>query len=655
MTDTYYIAVGSGTADYIDNIDNTVPDSDIFKKTGIISPHGEKQRDVFSIDFSSTGYEEFRKKILTAYDEYREKITHANIAKEANLAFLLERMDNPDKFNVLLPADPERAQWLNGIFKESWDIERTNQAIGGPVPNAVFLSFDKSRLTDTQREELKTYYEEINKTATTPEQIVSTYGVNYLNLYLFAEANKAEETTAPPAREDHPAFDFDASGSIDGGREAQLFPEPLGIRELRDKLRSFVPPLHVYFMAGVGNSSLTTSHYSTTGTQTFALTEERLCPCPEPSDSNSGGRRQIDGPNNYPAYVGAAFPLLGIYPGLPAESPTMRSSPSYVGVQLYAFIETGFLTMPFEGKTMGAYELVVGPGLRTNLIEVANNSHGSFVVLPGVEFGGGLSTLITTGENGSTFFGRLIAFGWYGISRFLNGSELLVQLTRHDWGNSEMDNLLPSLAWTGGHEAAWLLVRFSWGVRPLEIPKPRPEPKPPPPVSCAEPEPVEVIEGLVISLPEINFATDQPDQKNADQLCSLIHEKRKHPWTLEELEDFWKILENRIFEPTKYNLRALARIANRLNEEDLKNHKIHIISHTDTRGDDQYNMTLAHKRSHTIKDILILLGVDQNRLITVARGETEPKIEETFDEGSADMDKARAGNRRTEFVVGEKM
>lgn len=635
MYDPFYIALGEKYAKGVDALDDGNLNTGIFtQQQGMISRAGEKPLDVFTVDLSdpsSSNFIEFRRKILETTRSDRGSFENNPIA--VNMLNLLERLKNPDDRTFLFAADRKRTEELKRIFENSLEIRKIYPAVHGrPDLNLVAVKFD-SPPTDEQRQQLIKYInfveEHLPKREGNPHQITNELGTNYFNLYLFAIDNR------------HPDLSFETSA----------------MQRLRRNLRPFVPQLQLHALGGVGNGQMITQQQGTTGTQTYALTEERWCPCPEPSYSDSGGGLYIDGPNQYPAYIGAAIALLGVYPGLPAESLTMKSSPSYAGVQLYLFIESGFLTMPFEGKTMGAFELVAGPGLRTNLLEVANNSHGSFVFLPGVELGGGLSSLFTTGENGNTLFGRLIAFGWYGVSRYLNNTELLVQLSRHDWGNSEMNNLLPSLAWTDNHESAWVLVRFSWESKPLEIPEPRPEPKPtPPPAPCVDPEPVHVIKGLVINLPDINFVTNEPTAEQGAALSRHAHEyqtaRNSTPWTMAQLST---IVGESIFEPKQFNLVALEKIAGRLNEADLINYKIRIIGHTDGRGEGEFNMGLSLRRAQTVKDVLVLLGVNEKRLIVENKGETEPKMEENFDPSSPDQKRAQGVNRRIEFVVAEKM
>jgi outer membrane protein OmpA-like peptidoglycan-associated protein len=69
-----------------------------------------------------------------------------------------------------------------------------------------------------------------------------------------------------------------------------------------------------------------------------------------------------------------------------------------------------------------------------------------------------------------------------------------------------------------------------------------------------------------------------------------------------------------------------------------------IIAHTDSDGNFDYNKKLAKKRANAIKKYLIDLGVDGNRLITVAYGSKVPVLPNTSEEN-------KARNRRIEFKL----
>jgi outer membrane protein OmpA-like peptidoglycan-associated protein len=66
--------------------------------------------------------------------------------------------------------------------------------------------------------------------------------------------------------------------------------------------------------------------------------------------------------------------------------------------------------------------------------------------------------------------------------------------------------------------------------------------------------------------------------------------------------------------------------------------------HTDSRGNDEFNLKLSEKRATAIYDYLVAKGVDATRLRAKGYGETRP-IDKRANEA------AWAKNRRTEFVI----
>lgn len=72
--------------------------------------------------------------------------------------------------------------------------------------------------------------------------------------------------------------------------------------------------------------------------------------------------------------------------------------------------------------------------------------------------------------------------------------------------------------------------------------------------------------------------------------------------------------------------------------------KVKVIGHTSSDGDDKANMELSQKRAAAVKDLLVKeFGVDEARLETEGKGETQPIADNKTKEG-------KTANRRVEFI-----
>jgi len=93
---------------------------------------------------------------------------------------------------------------------------------------------------------------------------------------------------------------------------------------------------------------------------------------------------------------------------------------------------------------------------------------------------------------------------------------------------------------------------------------------------------------------------------------------------------------------TMQSVRTLDQVATTLNEcPDLF---IELSAHTDGRGSAGYNEVLASKRAESVVDYLSATGLNRDRLIVDAVGETTPI-------DSNDTADGRARNRRVEFIA----
>jgi len=72
--------------------------------------------------------------------------------------------------------------------------------------------------------------------------------------------------------------------------------------------------------------------------------------------------------------------------------------------------------------------------------------------------------------------------------------------------------------------------------------------------------------------------------------------------------------------------------------------RVKVVGHTSSDGDDNANMELSRKRAAAVKEVLVKeFGVDETRLETEGKGETQPVADNKTKEG-------KTANRRVEFV-----
>jgi outer membrane protein OmpA-like peptidoglycan-associated protein len=71
---------------------------------------------------------------------------------------------------------------------------------------------------------------------------------------------------------------------------------------------------------------------------------------------------------------------------------------------------------------------------------------------------------------------------------------------------------------------------------------------------------------------------------------------------------------------------------------------IRVEGHTDSRGSNEYNMDLSHRRANAVKNLLVQRGIAGSRIEAVAFGETMPVA-------SNDTEAGRQKNRRVEIKI----
>lgn len=112
-------------------------------------------------------------------------------------------------------------------------------------------------------------------------------------------------------------------------------------------------------------------------------------------------------------------------------------------------------------------------------------------------------------------------------------------------------------------------------------------------------------------------------------------------------------LNNVFFDFDKYDLRPesfteLNRVVMFLNE--YPNIEIEMGAHTDSKGADEYNITLSHNRAKSVMEYILSKGIATSRITFKGYGETKPVANNANADGS-DNPEGRQLNRRVEFII----
>jgi outer membrane protein OmpA-like peptidoglycan-associated protein len=78
--------------------------------------------------------------------------------------------------------------------------------------------------------------------------------------------------------------------------------------------------------------------------------------------------------------------------------------------------------------------------------------------------------------------------------------------------------------------------------------------------------------------------------------------------------------------------------------------KITLSGHTDALGTKDYNNDLSTRRADVVRDYLIQVGVTAGQIVTVAKGDSQPRRPNVTETGG-DNPEGRRANRRTEIYL----
>ncbi|GFZ80517.1 hypothetical protein RLOatenuis_1610 [Rickettsiales bacterium] len=85
-------------------------------------------------------------------------------------------------------------------------------------------------------------------------------------------------------------------------------------------------------------------------------------------------------------------------------------------------------------------------------------------------------------------------------------------------------------------------------------------------------------------------------------------------------------------ESARIILRAQAEWLKKLDDDSGSKYKIKIEGHSDERGSRECNLTLGMARANAAKKYLVFLGIDPNRISTIAYGKEKPEVTGSFEE-----------------------
>jgi peptidoglycan-associated lipoprotein len=108
-----------------------------------------------------------------------------------------------------------------------------------------------------------------------------------------------------------------------------------------------------------------------------------------------------------------------------------------------------------------------------------------------------------------------------------------------------------------------------------------------------------------------------------------------------------KYLTDAFFALDSAELSETARAAIQKNSEFMKKRTgatILIEGHADSRGTNEYNLALGERRADVVRDYLVGLGVDTNRISIVSKGEEQPFCRDESED-------CWQQNRRGHFIV----
>jgi outer membrane protein OmpA-like peptidoglycan-associated protein len=162
--------------------------------------------------------------------------------------------------------------------------------------------------------------------------------------------------------------------------------------------------------------------------------------------------------------------------------------------------------------------------------------------------------------------------------------------------------------------------------------------------------PAEVIEevNLEDKVPEIPLITTDKRYIRTDNEKNIEELSKKTQELQIKMSEYVK--ENQVsftrgsYKITKSSNKTIEMLVEALNE--FKNLKIEVAGHTDAAGSAKLNKSISLKRAQAVKDILVSLGIDEDRMVVRGYGEDIPLVKNS-PKGYSKI------NRRVEFNIVE--
>jgi peptidoglycan-associated lipoprotein len=171
------------------------------------------------------------------------------------------------------------------------------------------------------------------------------------------------------------------------------------------------------------------------------------------------------------------------------------------------------------------------------------------------------------------------------------------------------------------------LLGTACGKKKVETPAPAPAPPPPPPATTPPPPPP----------PSAPPPAATPAPPTEEELFTRM--------TLEEL-NAKGVLADVFFAFDSVDLGPDARTVLQKDTDYLKrwtSTKVLVEGHADARGTNEYNLALGERRAGAARDYVVSLGIPNDRITVVSKGEEQPVCRE-------DNEACWAKNRRGHFI-----